>query len=185
MPNASDREAADIAGLCQLSNDAGGLLRDSMTPDDYLAALDKAGLLADALTFLAHWLEPRQAVWWGCQCLWHGCRERLDPATEASFQTIVRWVMKPEEQGRRQCEEVAHTLTVRQPLGLLAQSAFVSGGSLGPAGLPDVPAPPTLTALCVSAALQMAGARLDDPARGQRQFIVLGLDIARGKNLWS
>jgi hypothetical protein len=179
------RDAASIAGLCKLSDDAGGLLRDSMTPDDYLAALDKAGLLADALTFLAHWLEPRQCVWWGCQCLWHGCREGADPTTDKSMQTIVRWVLAPSENARRQCQAVADEHTARQPLGLLAQAAFASGGSLAPAGGPDVPPPAHLTALCVAAALQLGAARLDDSQRGQRQFVLLGLDIARGKNLWS
>lgn len=182
---ASIRQTAEIAGLCKLSKDARGLLRESMTPDDYLEVLNRAGLHLDGLNFLAFMFERRRAVWWGCQCLWLGCRERTDPKVDSCVETIVRWVLEPDESARRRCEKIMNEMTFRQPLGLLAQAAFASGGSLAPDDLPPVPPPTTLTASCVSAALQVEAAARPDPDRARQQFVLLGLDIAHGKNLWS
>lgn len=177
--------ARDVAARSELSDAALAFVRDGMTPDGYLTALTESGLDRDALHFTAHWLGKREAVWWGCQCLWFVLRANSEPGTDAAVQAVVRWVLEPNETTRRQCEAVANRLTAAHPAGALALAAFASGGSLSAPGLPDVPPPDTLTAALVAGALVAAAARLPDPDHGYRQFVRLGLDVAGGHNLWA
>lgn len=182
---AAETDAPAIAAACDLGAAARSFLHDGMTPDGYLLALGQAGLERDALLFLAHWLEKREALWWGCQCLWHVHRSQPSPKLDAALQTIVAWVLKPNETGRRQCEAVANEWSPAHPVGALGLAAFASTGSLSLPGLPEVAPPATLTASTVAAALQAVASGLPDPRQSLRQFVHLGLDIAHGKNLWS
>ncbi|MGE3806222.1 MAG: hypothetical protein AB7K24_16260 [Gemmataceae bacterium] len=178
----TEATAAEIAARCRpLSEEARGRLQEGVSPDAYVLILQEAGLYQDAVAFIAHWLEPRAAVWWGCQCVWKLLRPQPEASVDAALRGIVQWVVAPGEETRRLCERLAEEVGISRPVGALALAAFGSGGSLAPVDLPAVPAPPTLTAASVHAALVVAGTR--DPDQ-YRQFSFLGLDIAHGRNLW-
>lgn len=175
----------EIASRCDLSSEAKSLLRDRMTPDAYVAALMKEGLVHDALVFLANWLEKREAVWWGCQCLWLVFGPKSTPALQMAVQGIVRWVIDPNETTRRQCEAVSNLLTLSHPVGTLALAAFGSSGSLSSPDLPPAPPPASLTPSAVVGALVAAADKLPDTPQAYQQFLQIGLDVAHGRNLWS
>ncbi|MGE3809826.1 MAG: hypothetical protein AB7K24_34610 [Gemmataceae bacterium] len=180
-PSFESLSAAHIAADCRLSSQARDLLHKDQSPDGFVIALRNAARYQDALFFIARWLGKREAVWWGCQCLWELARSQPDSGVEAGLQDIVHWVTEPSEATRRRCETVAEEFTAGRPIGMLAMAAFGSGGSLAPANLPAAAAPEHLTADCVSAALLMAGAA--DPDL-YRLFVFLGIDIGHGQNLW-
>jgi hypothetical protein len=171
-----------IAEQSGLSDAARTLLRDGQSGDAYVIALRNAGLYPDAVAFVAHWLGKREAIWWGCQCVWRLMRPQPNAQAEPALAAIVGWVMQPSETARRGCEKFADELTMRVPVGALAQAVFYSGGSLLPPELPPLPAPEGATPKCVIASLTVAGARHPDYFR---EFVFLGVDIAHGQNLWA
>ena len=93
---------------------------------------------------------------------------------------------RPRRRQPPQAFPAAEAAGLGHPAGCTALAAFLSGGSLAPPKLPDVPPADHLTADCVASALQIA-AVLNDPAKApdhHRAFLDVGLDVARGKNRW-
>src|SRR5262245_53177425 len=62
------KSAADIGKLFTLGDEAKPLLRDGMTPRQYLDILIDKQQYVDAVRFLAHLLPKREGVWWACLC---------------------------------------------------------------------------------------------------------------------
>ena len=71
--------AAAVCRSCTPGPEARALLRDDLAAADYLGLLAAEGLNRDAVRFIAHWLTKREAVWWGCLCVWHGLRTAEPP----------------------------------------------------------------------------------------------------------
>lgn len=162
--------------------------RDDMPPpgehsaQEYFEALCQEGRLADAVVFLAHALPQREAVWWGCLCLWQTMRPSPPPAVDAALAAVVRWVREPSEP-HCQAAQRAVDAAGEAPVGFLARAVTFCAASLTPPGLPVVPPPPYLAHATISGALQMAAARGGD--RRLRDFLHWGTDVAEGKNRWS
>jgi hypothetical protein len=185
-PDGGAAMAAAVAADCGLRKEARRLLRDDLTCRDYLAVLTERGLHADAIAFLARALPKRRAVWWGCLCAWHMVRPEPSPVEEEGLEAAVRWALDPSEENRRAAEMPGPQEELDTPAACLARAAFWSGGSLAPAGLPEVPPPAGLTGRLVAGAILLAGVRRDfrHYRDHYRQFLALGLEVARGENLW-
>src|SRR5262245_56320108 len=56
----------DIAALCELTEPAKEMVPGANNPAAYLDSLAKAGLMSDAIRWLAQGLRPRESVWWAC-----------------------------------------------------------------------------------------------------------------------
>lgn len=187
----ADLEArtADITPACtKLSAQAQGLVAQQPAPSGYVESLLSQGLATDGLEFIAHWLPKREAVWWGCLCLWHVSRPGLPAAEEAALRALVHWVREPTEPRRRLLEGAAEAAGhVRTGAGGLAFAAFFSGGSLAPPGLPVVAPPRDLTADTIARVLVVMAlqTRPERAAETYRHFIELGLEVARGENRWN
>jgi hypothetical protein len=177
---------ADIVRRDDFSDAARDLYRDALEPTAYLKLLEQAGRLADALKLLSHWLPRREAVWWGCQCLWHVYRPAPPPTEESVLRAVVGWVFEPKEDRRRQAESAAVAAGPRSAAAFLARAAFYTEGSMSAPGLPDVPPPPDLAPKALVAALMLASADVppEKTTACQRQFIRLGLDVAQGRHGW-
>jgi hypothetical protein len=184
-PRAVCASVRDIAREAELGPPALAMMRDGMTSDAFALALGNAGHFRDALGFVAHWLGKREAVWWGCQCLWLVFAFKSTPALQAALQSVVRWVLDPNETTRRQCEAASKLLTSAHPVGALALAAFASSGSIGAPGGTPVEPPARLTASAVSGALLDAACRFPETPTICQQFLRLGLEIGRGQNLWA
>jgi hypothetical protein len=185
-PEASPANAADIARRAELSGDARAVLGDGMPPPKYLDALMQKDLMDDAYAFVAHWLPRRQAVWWGCQCVWNLYRPTAAESEAAALRATVRWVQDPSERNRRACEAAARTAGTT-PAGALAQAAFFSSGSLAPANQPDVPPPPELTPKAIGQAVLLAAVNMpaDRQPEYHAQCLALAGDISQGKHSWN
>ena len=72
----------------------------------------------------------------------------------------------------------------KRPPAFSPTAVSYSGGSLAPAGLPEVPPNPALTAQCVAGAIKLAAATAppDQAKRIFHRFLALGIGIASGKH---
>lgn len=185
--NLAARESAEVAETCKLGEAARALLPQHPTAQAFLDALTQRKLEMDALRFLAHLLNKREAVWWGCLCAWHLDRAQAGDEVKAAFRAVVRWVRDPSEFNRHALQSAAEAAgDTNTPAGCLALAGFFSGGSLTGPDLPVVPPEPTLTADTVANALLLAAMQgpITQITQTFRQFLSLGWDVASGKNLW-
>lgn len=169
------------------SPEAQALLVPAMPPADFAGKLMEQSLYKDALAFVACCLDKRQAVWWGCLCCQHALSSPLDATGTAALGAAVRWVIGPQEEHRQAAamagEAAGGTAT---SLGALALAAGWSGGSMAPAGLPEVKPPEFLTQNVVGAAILAAAAQAQpaDPAAACKGFLGIAWDVANGRNRW-
>lgn len=152
---------------------------------EYFERLCHDGLHESAIGFVAHALPAREAVWWGCLCLWDVVRPVPPPSVDVALAACLRWVFEPVE-GHRRAAERAAAEAGDVPVGYLAQAVFYSGGSvLGP-DLPVASPPPFLTnRLIAGAVLLVAGQGRVDRAAQLRLFLGWAADVADAKNHWS
>lgn len=183
LAKATADDAGTVAGRCQLSSGALGLLGDGATaPGPFLDTLIRQDCPGDALTFLAHALPPREGTWWACQAA-----RTLPLGDDAALpRRTVRaaeaWVFHPDDGRRRDAMALAEELGFDSPASWAAVAAFWSGDSLAPPDQPKVPPKAYLWCHAVNGAVQLAAA--DGPAdriTARRHGILrLGIDIANG-----
>lgn len=183
LKKATAGTAGEIGAHCDLGAPALRLLGDgSEAPTAFLRRLIEAGHLADAVTFLAHALPPREGVWWACQAartLGLGSDEALPRRTVRAAEA---WVFQPVDARRRAAMSLAEELGFDVPASWAAVAAFWSGDSLAPAEQPKVAPEPHLYCHAVGGGVLLAASRgpADRIAARQRGLLGLGVDIANG-----
>jgi hypothetical protein len=180
------QKAAEVCQHFPLGEPARALLRDGLTPAQFLTALTHAQLNIDAIRFLAHALPKREAVWWACVCARAALGSSPPPVSAAALQAAERWVADPSEDNRRAAQAASEAAGLGDPAGCTAAACFWSGGSLAPPGLPVVPPGEYLTAHGVAGAVLLAAVRTDpgQAASKHQQFLALGLEVANGTHRW-
>ena len=180
--------AAEICARYELREDARPLLTPTATPREFLEALEARERHASALSFLAHALPPREAVWWGCLCLRQASADALPPAEADALKSAAEWVLEPTEERRRVSTGHAEAAGVGSAAGCLATAVGWTGGSLSPPDpkIPVVPPGPHLPAKAVAGAVLLASARAEPAhiAGVQRSFVELGVGVAEGRFSW-
>src|SRR5262249_2510386 len=158
------------------------LLRDGLSPRAFIELLLARKKYAAAISFVAHALPPREAVWWGCLCLRHTGGPRLAPPEEAACKAAAKWVLEPTEDNRNAAQAPAEKAGMGTAAGGLAMAATWTGGSLAPPNAPAVPPGPFLPAQAVAGAVLLAAAKTEPVkiADTQRLFIELGVGVAEG-----
>lgn len=176
----------DIAALCELTDPAKEMVPGAPSPEAYIGSLTKAGLMSDAIRWLAQGLRPRESVWWACLAArayveWGNTLPDPDVAALTAAET---WVFKPEEENRRAAMAKAQDTGYQSPASWAAIAAFWSGGSMAPAEAPAVPPPQHLIGRAVWGAIMIATGSAPPPEveKRQKQLLDQGLDIARGGN---
>lgn len=151
-----------LASQGELSDEARSLLDPSINVRGFLDLLSRQGLAEDAVRVLTQVLPRQYAVAWGCEC-WQAVRAGTDPdpSDRSALAAALRWLKEPTEENRLAAVELADRLAFRSAAAWLAAAAGWSGGSMLPAGQPEVPAPPTLSGDAVRSALFLAAA--EDP----------------------
>jgi len=179
--------AAEVCRSFELSNSGRALLDGKLTPPQFLALLLSADERQDAICFLAQALPKREAVWWGCLCLWDIHRpEPEDVRIAAILEAAVRWVLDPSDENRLAAWAPALAVPIQTAAGCLGRAVIWSGGSMHPPHLPAVPPPAHLTGRTVSGAVQLAAVpgNAEQIARKHRRFLALGVEVAAGVNRW-
>jgi hypothetical protein len=162
------------------------LLRPGLQTVDYFAMLRDAGCLADARRVLAHALPRPRALWWGCLCAWEAFRPEPPQEVTGILQALTHYLQEPTDERRRALRVLGMQAGMGTLAGHLALAAFCSAGSLSKPGLPVVPPPLFATGRLVGVAVYLAAVKRD-PARYRarlRQFLEVGLEVARGESLW-
>ena len=121
----------------------------------------------EAVTFAAHALLPRHAVWWGHECL-QSLPEMLSEEDRQMLALGAAWAARPDEDSRYHALEAGMAARAHGPGVWIALAAGWSGGSMAPRDGAEVPAPPYLAGRAVNAGVLSFLARVPQPARRAR-----------------
>ncbi len=178
-------KASDIVKHYELEEESGALLTEDQMPADFLAALMEKELYHDAVTFLAHSLPVREAVWWACVCSRYFL-EGSDVKYQLALNAAEAWVYEPNEQNRRIAEKYAEEGDYATPASWAAAAAFWSGGSITNAEDPAMEPPPHLYAHAVTGSVVMAAGWQEPEAeevnKRYQTYLQHGINIANGSN---
>src|SRR5437899_8668487 len=111
------KTAAEVCKHFPLGEDAKKLLRDGLTPAQFLDILIEKQQFPDAVRFLAHALPKREAVWWACLCSRAAGGSNPPPQIGAALQTAEKWVVDPSEENRRAAMPAAEAAEFKTPAG--------------------------------------------------------------------
>ena len=185
MPNG--RPVAELVRDLELSEAARKLLVPGIAAEAYFDAMVKAELYPDTIRYTARLLSGPQGVWWGCLCVWHAAKPAGGSPGAAAVRAAVAWLREPTDAHRRAAGDAGKAAGPADPAGLLGYAAFLSDGSMSPAGQTEVKPPPGAAAVCVANAV--LGASRVGPASGtahrQKTFLGLAVDVYRGANTWA
>ena len=182
----TNSKTADVAAVAELGEEAIGLLRPDIVPQDYVALLMSKKLYADAVRFVAHALPKREAVWWGWISAKKAAGADPPPKIKASLEATEKWIAQPDDEGGRAAMAAAKEAQTTTAAGCAGMAAFFSGSSLGPAHVPPIPPGEYLTAKAVSGAVIYAAVGKDPvnaPDRFQ-SFVTQGVEVAVKIKLW-
>ncbi|WP_064609368.1 DUF6931 family protein [Photobacterium sp. J15] len=158
------------------------LAQESTTPQALIEAAMAIELFADAITYLAHALPVREAVWWACCCA--ASRNDWKEDEWNAIRAAKAWVHTPDETSRRFAEQMAEIAGLESGAGWSAQAAFWSGGSMTKPEEPVVPPPEYLYAQAVAGCINLTAVLPDGEEAKERysNFVDIGLNIAMGGN---
>lgn len=173
--------AADVCRRVELSPEAVAVLLPELSPQAFLARLVDSRQFSDAVRFLAFCLPSREAVWWACVI---ARDNELSPSETTCLERVVAWAYEPDEPKRRACMEAAEQLNFEGAAAYAALSAFWSGGSMAPEGLPPAPPDPKLCPIGAAASILLAVTAGEAQSMAERfeAAIERGVDIANGGN---
>jgi hypothetical protein len=177
---------AEVSKAAALKPEAHALLRPDMGGREFVSALTAAKLYNDAVRFIAHVLPRREAVWWALVCAREAAGSSPAPEIAAALEATDVWIRHPADAQRRAAMDAAKAATYKTPAGCAGLAAFLSGGSLSPAGQPEVPPGPFHTAKAVYGAVAMAAIGEEPataPARFEK-FIEHGLVLGDRTGAW-
>ncbi|WP_305985416.1 hypothetical protein [Roseibium sp. MMSF_3544] len=151
------------------------------TPQEYAQSLLQGTEPTSSLTFFAHALPKREAVWWGTKCV-TGLDDKRSAEDEAVLELVENWVREGDEEARVAVHNAVEDMNGNSPSLWIGRAASWSGGSLSPNPDYRVDMPPHLTAVGVNVAMQVAIGSLGPKARTDalETCISAGLSFAEG-----
>jgi len=171
MANWTRSSLTDAGQVLALIEPKSAATRGTLGPlAEWHARLVAAGKLSAAVEFIAHALPRYECIAWTAQAaLATGIIDRTDPAVIA----VLQWLDDPCDALRRTVADAAEA-GAQDPLSLLCQAVFLSGGSIAPEDLAPVHAPADVCAKLAAAALVVGAYSSADPQAALRQIIELG-----------
>lgn len=179
--------AADVCARCELETDPTELLAASSDAVAFLDALLARGAAMDAVRFLGHALEPRQAVWWAWDVAQRSAPPNAKPPVLEALAATSAWLVEPTDEHRRAAHEAAETCGFDAPAGCVALAVFLAEGSLGPPDLEQpVPPPPGACAKAVIGAVLLAAVGVPEQAYERAAgFVARWFELAAGEAPWT
>ena len=174
--------AAEVCAHFTLEKDVKALLRDGMTPQQFVAVLIEKNKLIEAIDFVAHALPVREGIWWSCLCLQHSVGAKLTPEEKTAAKAVVNWLKQPTEENRMAAKDAAGSDPM-SVAGTVARAVAATGGSMYPPELPFKAQPPYAVQAAVARAVKIASIKVEPPAiaKMQRSYVELGLKVAEGR----
>lgn len=177
---------AQVSQVAELEDPAMELRKPAFGPREYLNALVEVDLLPDAVKFMAHLLPRREGVWWAWLCA-RKVQGRDAPREEqAALSATEKWIAEPTDEHRRAALDAANAAGLGSPAGCAALAAFLSGGSLAPADVAEIPPPRYAAAKAVYGSLVFSAVAVE-PENSQTKFgkfLDYGLELADRIDLW-
>lgn len=158
----------------------------SLPCHEYMKNLVSKGHRTDAIRFLAAWLPPREALWFGCLGVWQVYRLLGQPGAKELLDKIIDYINQPTEASLISLGPLKEIRKDGSTMGLLALAAVFSGNNISPYPKKPLKPKPGLVGISVANALISASTKWQGKDRNAclDQFIEMGLDIAEGKHLW-
>ena len=184
--NATVASAAEICSRFLLKNEVRPLLCDHMGTTEFVGVLLANKQYVTGIDFLAHALQVREAVWWGCLCVHHACGDSLSPLERKACIATVQWVLEPTEKNRAATRAPAEAAAPASPTAQLAMAVIQAGENLVPSNPPPVAPAPFAPAKAVAKAVKLVSTRAD-PVRTvdtYRLFLELGIGVAEDRFVW-
>ncbi len=178
--NITSATAKEICARFELETAARELLKDDLTPRQFLELLIEKALYLDAIRFLAFALPCREVVGWACLCVRHALGQESSKVTRAHL-AAERWVADPNEENRRAAMAAAEAEGYKTPGACLGMAAFFSGGSISQPGQQAVPPPAHATPSMAAGAIMLA-AVMEEPAKADHKYKVFlqkGIALAK------
>lgn len=176
------KTADDILGLYEPSDEIKELAAQYNEPATLIEVGIDAELFGDVVTFIAHALPVREAIWWACCSA--GQRDDWSTDEANAIRAAKAWVHTPDETSRRFAEKMAIKAELQTGAGWVAQAAFWSGGSMIAIGEPIIAPPEYLYAHAVAGAINLSAVMPDGLEAKERysHYFAIGLNIAHGGN---
>ncbi len=147
----------------------------NQSPPVFFNSLVEEGKFREAVYFISHALPRYESVVWAAQTLLaSGTVDRNNPLVVA----VLRWIDDPCEELRRKIEELIAEESKITPEYMLANSAFMSGGSISIPESPPVLASADACAKFAAGAVLNAATESADSIQVLRQAADLGDAIA-------
>lgn len=182
----ADQPAKPVAELAEIESELVAELAEDTVVRGLLDSLLEQRELLDAVRFLSHALQPRDAVWWAWSVVARDVELPAKNPHEAALMTVWDWLSDPTDEKRRAAEQAADTCGFDSPAGCVGMAVFFAEGSLGPADLEQAVEPPAGS--CAKAA---AGAILLHTVqdaltaeREQRAAIDMFLELDQQERPW-
>ena len=183
LPKITATRAREVCRAFELSEPGQRLLDDRITPLQFVSRLIEIECFADAVSFLAHALPKREAVWWGCLCARDALAAQVSPAAMTALTAAEAWVYKPTEETRHAAGAAAGAANTGSPCTWPAFAAFWAGEDITPRGS-SVKVPPAehMSAKAVTAAVALAATKHDreTAAENFQRYLAQAIDIAGG-----
>ena len=160
-------------------------ITEGQTPVELARLLLSQNRASEALGFLAHALEKRFGVWWGCQVI-RDLHIDMSDVEVSQLRLAELWVRESEERQRREAMASAEASEFATATAWMCVAAFWSGDNIAPPGASAAIQPgDDLTGKALLAALLMAVAKVPEetPQRNQRA-VEIGIEIANGRRGW-
>lgn len=151
------------------------LSENVVPPAGEVGSLDYALMLANgpeplsALTYFAHALPKREAVWWAMQCV-RGLGATGAEREREVLRLSETWVRDSDEEARLAVQDASQASAKDAAATWIGRAASWSGGSLSPHAGHRVPAPEDLTAKALGVALALLVGELP-PARRKEAIL--------------
>lgn len=146
--------------------------------DENIRGLAEKGFYHDAVLLLSYMLPKREAVWWASQCARSSVTTKTPARESTAINLAEAWAMKPDNDKRRKVLALGEDIGSYSAAGMVAMAAGWSAGNIAADDALDVPSPPHLSAVAVSAAVALAAsADPDHLDENYKRFIGDGLNI--------
>jgi hypothetical protein len=183
LPKITATRAREVCRAFELSEPGQRLLDDRTTPLQFVSRLIEIECFADAVSFLAHALPKREAVWWGCLCARDALAAEVSPAAMTALTAAEAWVYKPTEETRHAAGAAASAADTGSPCTWPAFAAFWAGADIAPQGSSiKIPPGQHMSAKAVVAAVALAATKHDreTAADNFQRYLAQAIDIAGG-----
>lgn len=180
------KTAAEVAAGYGMVPDARELLKDAMTPRQFVEALVAKSRYEDAIRFVAQALPKPEAVWWACVAVREAAGPNPSGPIAGAIAAAEKWASTSSEEARSATLGAAQLADVTTPAASAAIAAFLAGPSVGPANMPPVPAPAGAAGdMAANAVIQAARSKEPEKSADRlRAALAKGLEVAAGTSRW-